>query len=546
MVVCGELPPHNMAILVSSLEKLKSASLSKVVEELGGSLKKVGYEYVTQCVWHDDKNPSLTINDDKGFCFCHVCREGGDVIKYVEQRKGLGFVDAANLAATILGVQLETDGISVEQQKKIQARRAESVKKLEAEQETYKTNLRDPRAGRVREILKSRGLSKEASKEFGLGYASSGFFSGRITIPITDYQNDIVGWTGRATKDQPGKYKNSADGELFHKKSLVFNEYRAKEAARLAGSLIFVEGHLDVVSMWQHGIANVVAMQGTGAPEPYILQRLARSASNFVLCFDGDEGGKKAVQQFISAAGKLAQQGEIQVNVVKLPQGQDPDELIRSEGVQAFHNLVASSIPWLDWVIDFWAADLDKTNSAHVTAVERELRVVIDGLQSNALRAHYIDKASRALSVDVKGAKKVAEDWGQREVEIGERQWVIRSKEKARTATERRMARIFVHKPEHRERLRPLMTTISHPPLAWLWDRLEELEQYCSSDLTPHSVMAVVAASEPHFLQQLRTIVQPNVTIDDSPGVLDHIAVIMGEATPSATHEPDTDQSSAF
>ncbi len=546
MVVCGELPPHNMAILVSSLEKLKSASLSKVVEELGGSLKKVGYEYVTQCVWHDDKNPSLTINDDKGFCFCHVCREGGDVIKYVEQRKGLGFVDAANLAATILGVQLETDGISVEQQKKIQARRAESVKKLEAEQETYKTNLRDPRAGRVREILKSRGLSKEASEEFGLGYASSGFFSGRITIPITDYQNDIVGWTGRATKDQPGKYKNSADGELFHKKSLVFNEYRAKEAARLAGSLIFVEGHLDVVSMWQHGIANVVAMQGTGAPEPYILQRLARSASNFVLCFDGDEGGKKAVQQFISAAGKLAQQGEIQVNVVKLPQGQDPDELIRSEGVQAFHNLVASSIPWLDWVIDFWAADLDKTNSAHVTAVERELRVVIDGLQSNALRAHYIDKASRALSVDVKGAKKVAEDWGQREVEIGERQWVIRSKEKARTATERRMARIFVHKPEHRERLRPLMTTISHPPLAWLWDRLEELEQYCSSDLTPHSVMAVVAASEPHFLQQLRTIVQPNVTIDDSPGVLDHIAVIMGEATPSATHEPDTDQSSAF
>lgn len=534
-----------MAILASSLEKLKSASLSKVVEELGGVLKKVGHEYVTQCIWHDDKNPSLTINDDKGFCFCHVCREGGDVIKYVQQRKGLGFVDAANFAATVIGIQLETDGISPEQQENIRKRRAESVKRLEAEQQLYKNNLRDPRAGRIREILKNRGLTAEASKEFGLGYSSSGFFEGRITVPITNHKNEMVGWTGRATKDQPGKYKNSADSELFHKKSLVFNEYRAKEAARLAGSLIFVEGHLDVVSMWQHGIANVVAMQGTGAPEPYVLQRLARSASNFVLCFDGDEGGKKAVQQFISAAGKLAEQGEIQVNVVALPEGKDPDELIRTEGVQAFYNLVASSMPWLDWVIDFWAADLDKTNSAHVTAVERELKVVIDGLHSNALRAHYIDKVARAISVDAKAAKTVAKGWGQREVGVGERQWVIRSKEKARTATERRMVRIFVHKPEHRDRLRPLMANISHPPLAWLWDRLEELEQYCSSDLTPHSVMAVVAASEPHFLQQLRTVVQPNVTIDDSLGVLDHISAILCASIPQELHEHNSDQSFA-
>ena len=104
-----------------------------------------------------------------------------------------------------------------------------------------------------------------------------------------------MGWTGRATKDQPGKYKNSQDSDLFNKKSLVFNEVRAKEAARLAGSLIFVEGHLDVVSLWQHGMANVVAMQGTGAPEKFVLERLAKSVNNFILCFDGDEGGKKAV-----------------------------------------------------------------------------------------------------------------------------------------------------------------------------------------------------------------------------------------------------------
>ena len=110
-----------MAITPASLEKLKSGSISKVIESLGSKLKRVGREYVTHCVWHEDKNPSLTINDDKGFCFCHVCREGGDVIAYTRKRKGLDFVDAANLAAEILGISLETDGISPEQQAKAKA-----------------------------------------------------------------------------------------------------------------------------------------------------------------------------------------------------------------------------------------------------------------------------------------------------------------------------------------------------------------------------------------------------------------------------------------
>jgi len=535
-----------MAITPASLEKLKSGAISKVIESLGSKLKRVGREYVTQCVWHEDTNPSLTINDDKGFCFCHVCRGGGDVIAYVRQRKGLDFVDAANLSAEILGISLETDGISPEQQAKLKAQRQAALDKLAKEQAGYKANLHHEKANRIRQVLKDRGLTKETAEEFGLGFCPEGFFGGRITIPIENHKGELVGWTGRATKpDMPGKYRNSADGDLFHKKTLVFNEPRAKEAARLAGSLIFVEGHLDVVSLWQHGVANVVAMQGTGAPEPFVLERLAKTVDNFILCFDGDEGGRKAVQQFISAAGPLAQKGEIQINVVQLPGGKDPDEICREDGVDAFHNLVAGAMPWLDWVIDFWASDLDLDNSAYVTEVENQLRKVIDGLHSNAVRAHYVDKVARVLSRTDKEAATVAKGWGERSIVIEKREWTPPSAEQTRITTERRMLRIFVHRAHHRDQLRPLLASVSHPPLRWLCERLEELEAHCATDLTPYSVMAVVAASEPHFMSQLRTVVQPNVTIDDTEGVLDHIAAIMGRGIP-VSHESDSDQSSPF
>lgn len=531
-----------MGIAQSSIEKLKSAPISKVIEGLGSTLKKVGREYVTHCIWHEDTNPSLTINDDKGFCFCHVCRKGGDSISFVRQKQGLDFVDAANLAASILGIEIETNGIDPVEQARLKSERIAALNELTKKQELYRENLQDDRADRIRSILKGRGIEPTTSKEFGLGYAASGFFEGRITIPIYNHLNELVGWTGRATKEkerQPAKYKNSSDHPgIFEKKSLIFNEVRAKEAARLAGSLIFVEGHLDVVSLWQHGIANAVAMQGTGAPDKIVLQRLARSVDSFVLCFDGDKGGKTAVQHFIAAAGPMAQRGEVQINVVQLPQGQDPDEVCRNDGAMAFHNLVAEAMPWLDWVIDFWAADLDKSNGAEVTEVEKELRKIIDGLESNALRAHYIDKVSRALTHGDKEARHMVKGWGSRTIEVGAREWRKKSEWETRVAVERRMLRLYIHRPAHREALQPLLTRVQHAPLQWLVDRIKELEEHCQVDLTPHSVMAVVVTSEPYFLQQLRTIVQPNVNIDETPGVLKHCSDTMAKDTLPESYEP--------
>lgn len=533
-----------MKVSPSTLQAIKAAPLSSVIEATGGRLKRVGHEFLTQCLWHDDTNPSLTVNDDKGFCYCHVCRQGGDAVDYLQERYKLSMFDAASKAAEILGINFEVDDANPELAAKRLAQRRAAVSELEKQQAAFRANLRNPKAGRVRDILKTRGLTAEASREFGIGFASDGFFGGRITVPIHNHRNELVGFTARATKpDQTAKYKNSPDSDLFNKKALVFNEVRAKEAAREAGSIIFVEGHLDVVSMWQAGIRNVVAMQGTAAPDGFTLARLAKAANTFVLCFDGDAGGRKAAEHFISTAGPMALAGEISVNVVTLPEGKDPDEVIRSG--DNLYNYVVNAPSWLDWVIDTWAAALDKTDTAMITEVENKLRQLIDGMRSRALRAHYIDRAARVLATSTKEAEKLAKEWGNHEYLVSGAEWRPRTPAQARLAAERRLMRLYVHRQERRAELRPMLKKVTNPALKWLQLRLEELEEHCATDLTPHSVMAVVAVAEPHYMQQLRTLIRPNVTVDDSPGVLAHLASIMEHEIVSSPDESDPDQPSA-
>lgn len=515
-----------MGIKPETLEKIKAAPLSKVVENMGGTLKKVGYEFATQCPWHEDTNPSLTISDRKGFCFCHVCREGGDAIDYIQKRRGVDWREAVEMAAGILNIVVQTTDENPEEVARRKEERRRELERLRKENDEYVKNLHSPRAERIRGILKERGFNKESAVEFQIGFAPTGFFAGRITVPIFNHRNELVGWTGRATGDQPGKYKNTADNDLFHKKQLIFNEYRAIDAAKEAGSLIFVEGHLDVVTMWQHGLRNVVAMQGTSAPDLLVLQRLSRNIKNIILCYDGDAGGRKAVEQFLSVAGPMALKGEVNINVASLPEGKDPDQILR-EG-DDLYQYIAGAPPWLDWVIDEWVNHLDMDDTAMVTNVEHKLKDLISGLRSKALRAHYVDRAARALSTTDKEAEKLVKTWETSGYEaVAQHVWEPRTPHAAIVAAERRLVRIYVHCPEKRESLRPMFDNVTSPAVKWLCERLRELEANCTTDLTPHSVMAIVAIAEPHYMNQLRTLVRPNVIIDARPGVIQHLTDIL-------------------
>ena len=162
-----------------------------------------------------------------------------------------------------------------------------------------------------------------------------------------------------------------------------------------------------------------------------------------------------------------------------------------------------------------------------ITAVEAKLRALIDGMRSKALRTHYIDKAARVLTETPKEAEKLAKDWGNTRFVQEDAAWKPPSLPQTRLAAEKRLLRIYVHRPERRGALQPLLGLVQNPALIWLSNRLEELEQCSAVDLTPHTAMAVVAVAEPHYMSQLRTLVRPNVIIDDSPGVLDHLRAIL-------------------
>ena len=174
------------------------------------------------------------------------------------------------------------------------------------------------------------------------------------------------------------------------------------------------------------------------------LQRLTRNIKTIILCYDGDAGGRKATEQFIKVAGPLALEGKINLSVATLPEKSDPDEVIRSGG--DLYAYLANAGSWLDWVIDTWAAALDKSDTAMVTDVEQRLRALIDGLRSKALRTHYIDKAARVLTNSEKEAEKLAKQWGNREFFSSEAEWAPRTPQEAREAAERRLLRLFVHR----------------------------------------------------------------------------------------------------
>jgi DNA primase len=227
----------------------------------------------------------------------------------------------------------------------------------------------------------------------------------------------------------------------------------------------------------------------------------------------------------------MAMQGDCSITVATLPEGSDPDDVIRS-GLDLY-KYISEAPNWLDWVIDTWAADLDKNDTSMMIAVEKKLIDLINGLRSKALRTHYIDKAARVLSSDNKEAKKIADGWSSGNFTTSSGGWEKRDLNDTRLVVERRLVRNFVHCPESRDALRPLMERMRNPALRWLSMRLQELENFSAIDLTPHSVMAIVAVAEPHYMDQLRPLIRPRVVIENNAGVLKHIEdVIMGEDAP--------------
>lgn len=519
-----------MGIKDKTVLSVRAVSLLDILDSEGIKYKKVGYEATTLCPWHDDKNPSLTLNDEKGLCFCFVCNGGNDGISYIQQKFGLSFREAVERIAHNHNIEVEYDDISPEEIKREVEKRKSYTSDLEHQQSVFRENLRSPRASRIREILASRGIKPETSKHFGIGYSADGFFGGRITIPILDHRGNLVGFSARSSREELlPKYKNSENNDYFKKSLVVYNEYNALQYIREADSIIFVEGHFDVISLWQHGIKNVVAMQGTGAPDESVIKRLSKRTKRFILCYDGDNGGIKAAEQFIKIAGPMACRGEITISIVSLPDGKDPDECVNDEETD-FYSLIVNAPSWLDWQLDTWIKEVDFTDTSKFSALEKAIRALVNSIHSPALRQFYIDKASKALTDNISSASKLAKSWNSethRKISLGK--WSKPSPAQAREAAEKRLLRLYIHEPDVRPYCMPMMDKLQSPAYRWLWGRLKELEEYGEGMLTPQSVMAILLVAEPHYMRQLRAVAVPTIKIKNNRAIIRHIEDTLSE-----------------
>lgn len=338
-----------------------------------------GREHSGLCPFHNEKSPSFTVNDDKGFFHCFGCGAHGDVIGFVMRADGLQFPEAVETLAAEAGMQMpKADPVD-----RARAERAATLYDVLEAAAVWFSGQLDTQAGAEgkRYLLEKRGLRPDIIQRFRLGYAPGGFtalkqamlarglteaqlvaaglvkqredggdsfdyFRDRVMFPITDKRGRVIAFGGRALGDNPAKYLNSPETELFHKGANLYNLATAREAARKAGTVIVAEGYMDVIALAQGGFAHAVAPLGTALTEAQ-MEVLWQLSDEPLLCFDGDPAGLRAGYRAADRALALLKPGR-SFRFALLPGGRDPDDLIRAEGPQAMSAVLAEARPLSD------------------------------------------------------------------------------------------------------------------------------------------------------------------------------------------------------
>lgn len=367
-----------MSLSPQWLDELRArVALSSVVQRTT-RLTKAGREFKACCPFHNEKTPSFTVNDEKGFYHCFGCGAHGDVIRWMTDQRGLSFMDAVKELAAEAGMELPAPDPRA-------AKAAEQRDSLHdvmaAAQAWFVDTLKGPEGAGARAYLARRGFDAHTIARFGFGLAPEGRqalkaalsrfadellieaglriqvegkepydrFRSRLMLPIEDARGRVIAFGGRilegATGDAP-KYLNSPDTPLFDKGRTLYNLHRAAPAARQSGRLIVVEGYMDAIALAAAGIDEVVAPLGTALTERQI-ELLWRMVEVPVLCFDGDTAGQRAAMRAFGRALPLLRPAH-SLQIVRLPAGLDPDDLIKRDGRAGFEAALAGARPLLD------------------------------------------------------------------------------------------------------------------------------------------------------------------------------------------------------
>jgi DNA primase len=380
----GHVPDSFIEMLLSRVDILDIIS-ERVL------LRKAGANSLGLCPFHGEKTPSFSVNASKQFYHCFGCNASGDAIAFLKAYDGLSFVEAIEVLAARLGVEVPRDTQAQGSSGSVE-NHALLYEWLGKAAQFYQTQLREnPAAAKAIQYLKGRGLTGLIAKKFGIGFAPPAWdsllksigkpqgeerdlilaglvirkdaahcydrFRDRIMFPIRDKRGRVVGFGGRVSGIGEPKYLNSPETPVFSKGTELYGLYEARQENRTLSTLIVVEGYLDVVSLAQFGISNTVATLGTAFSEKH-LETLFRTVPEIILCFDGDKAGREAALRAMKICLPQMKEGR-RVRFTLLPEGSDPDSLVRTEGTGAFLDRLQHSQPLSDFLFDTLTKSLD-------------------------------------------------------------------------------------------------------------------------------------------------------------------------------------------
>ena len=461
-------------------------------------LKKKGREFVGICPFHDDKSPSMTVSPAKQFYYCFSCGAGGNSIKFLMELQRQSFSDVVLELARKYQLPVETlEGPQQERLRQQLSRRDQLHKALSLAAGWFRAQLRAPEGAAALDYLKrSRGLDEATLEGFGLGYAperwdgllshlqqveglspelleaaglvvprrgGDGFydrFRHRVMVPIADRQGRIIGFGGRSLDGGEPKYLNSPETEVFEKGKHLFGLDKAVNAIRKADRAVVVEGYFDVIALHAAGITNAVAALGTALSNQQITQ-LCRccDGKRLILNFDADGAGVRAAQRAIGEVEQLALQGQLELRVLHLPSGKDPDEFLKDHGAADYRSLLDQSPLWLDWQIDQVLHGCDLSKADQFQKAVTELVALLGKLPASAVRSRYLQQVAERLSGGQARLALQLEDDLRQQVK-GQRwhgrsrRWEQPGEAGLRERAEAEVLRLYLHCPTYRGPIR--------------------------------------------------------------------------------------------
>lgn len=402
------------------------------------SLRKRGANFLACCPFHNEKTPSFTVSPSKQFYHCFGCGVSGNAITFLMEYDRLSFVEAIETLAKQQGIEVPrkesgSQGIETQDAKE------KLYQILQKANYFYQEQLQKRENQKALDYLSQRGIDKKIIEQYELGFAPPGWnnlqqvsentkesmnslirsgliikntngnyydrFRDRILFPIHNRQGRVIGFGGRSLGEEMPKYLNSPETSVFHKGQELYGLHLAQKVLRQESELIIVEGYMDVLTLAQYGISNVVASSGTAVTQEQF-KRCFRHVSRLLFCFDGDDAGFKAAWRALENVFPLIQDGR-QVRFVFLPEGEDPDSMLRKEGIERFNERFHKATLLSDYFFQTICSKADLSSLDGKASLKQKALPLLKKLSDGVFKELMQDRLAKVLRIDPEKLEKM-------------------------------------------------------------------------------------------------------------------------------------------